>query len=132
MASADKFGPLLGRGYYAEVFEYGEGKVVKLFDDGREVEAAEHEARVTNVARESGIPAPKVYEVVTVNDRVGIVMERIDGDNMIQWGTTFPWRVHTGAKMMARLHVDMHSKRALDIHSATGRRAGKNTVGARR
>ena len=115
MAHADNIGPLLGRGYYAEVFPYGEGRVVKLFDDGREVEAAEHEARVTNVASESGIPAPKVYEVVTVDDRVGIVMERIDGQNMIKWGTSLPWRVHTGAKMMARLHMDMHSKRALGI-----------------
>ena len=56
-------------------------KVVKLFDDGREVESAEHEARVTSVARESGIPAPKIHDVVTVDDRAGIVMERIDGEN---------------------------------------------------
>ena len=115
MAQPDNIGPRLGRGYYAEVFTYGEGKVIKLFDDGRDMESANHEARVTAVARESGIPAPKVYEVVTVNDRVGIVMERIDGENMIQWGTSLPWRVHTGAKLMARLHMDMHSNKGLDI-----------------
>ena len=53
MAQADNIGPLLGRGYYAEVFAYGDGRVIKLFDDGREVESAEREARVTSVARES-------------------------------------------------------------------------------
>ena len=90
MTRTHTIGPRLGRGYYAEVFAYGEGKVIKLFDDGRDMESANHEARVTAVARESGIPAPKVYEVVTVNDRVGIVMERIDGENMIQWGTSLP------------------------------------------
>ena len=115
MAESDNIGPRLGRGYYAEVFAYGEGKVVKLFDDGRDAESANHEAQVTTVARESGIPAPKIYDVVTVNDRAGIVMERIDGENMIQWGTSLPWRVYTGAKLMARLHVDMHSKRGVDI-----------------
>ena len=115
MAQPDNIGPLIGRGYYAEVFAYGEGKVVKLFDDGRDVDSAEHEARLTSVARESGIPAPKIYDVVTVNDRVGIVMERIDGENMIQWGTSLPWRVYTGAKLMARLHADMHSRRDVDI-----------------
>ena len=115
MAQADNIGPLLGRGYYAEVFAYGEDKVVKLFDDGREVESAEREARVTSVARESGIPAPNVYDVVTVDDRAGIVMERIDGETMIQWGTSLPWRVYTGAKLMARLHADMHSRSGVDI-----------------
>ena len=115
MAQPDNIGPLIGRGYYAEVFAYGEGKVVKLFDDGRDVESAEHEARLTTGARESGIPAPKIYDVVTVNDRVGIVMERIDGETMIQWGTSLPWRVYSGAKLMARLHADMHSRRDVDI-----------------
>ena len=105
----------MGRGYYAEVFAYGEGRVIKLFDDGREVENAEHEAQVTRVARESGIPAPDIFEVVTVNERAGIVMERIDGETMIQWGTSLPWRVYTGAKLMARLHADMHSRRGVDI-----------------
>ena len=115
MAQPDNIGPRLGRGYYAEVFAYGEGKVVKLFDDGRDMEVAEHEAQVTSVARQAGISAPKVYEVVTVNDRAGIVMERIDGDTMIQWGTSLPWRIYTGAKLMARLHADMHSKRGVHI-----------------
>ena len=115
MAQPDNIGPLIGRGYYAEVFAYGEGKVVKLFDDGRDVDSAEHEARLTSVARESGIPAPKIYDVVTVDDRAGIVMERIDGETMIQWGTSLPWRVYTGAKLMARLHADMHSRRDVDI-----------------
>ena len=115
MAPADNIGPLIGRGYYAEVFSYGEDKVVKLFDDGRDVDSAEHEARLTTVARESGIPVPKIYDVVTVNDRVGIVMERIDGETMIQWGTSLPWRVYTGASLMARLHADMHSRQDVDI-----------------
>ena len=119
MTRTHTIGPRLGRGYYAEVFTYGEGKVIKLFDDGRDMESANHEARVTAVARESGIPAPKVYEVVTVNDRVGIVMERIDGENMIQWGTSLPWRVHTGAKLMARLQVDMHSRQGVGHSPAT-------------
>ncbi len=115
MAQTNDIGPRLGRGYYAEVFAYGEGRALKLFDDGRELEAAEHEARLTAIALELGIPAPEVYDVVTVNDRAGIVMERIEGETMIQWGTSLPWRVHTGAKLMARLHADMHSKRGMDI-----------------
>ena len=101
----DGIGPYIGRGYYAEVFEYGEGRVIKLFDDGRGMEKAELEARITNAARESGIPAPEIWEATSVNGRAGIVMERIEGETMLHWGTSWPWRVYTGGKMMARLHA---------------------------
>ena len=42
-------------------------------------------------------------------------MERVEGTTMMRWGTTFPWRVYTGAKMMARLHAEVHSKIGVDI-----------------
>ncbi len=105
-----ELGPLLGRGYIAEVFAYGEGKAIKLFFDEDSEQDAKLEARVTNAALECGIVVPRVWDVVKVNGRAGIVMERIEGESMLEWGTVFPWRIYTGAKMMARMHTDMHSK----------------------
>ena len=110
-----KLGALLGRGYVAEVFAYGEGKAIKLFIDEDSDENAELEARVTTEAREHGIAAPRVWDVVKVDGRVGIVMDRIEGDSMMHWGTRFPWRIYTGAIMMARMHADMHSKIVVDM-----------------
>ena len=103
-------GPLIGRGYVAEVFAFGEGKAIKLFVDECSEENAELEAHATSVAREHGIAAPRVWDVVKANGRVGIVMERIEGESMTHWGTSYPWRIYTGAKMMARMHADMHSR----------------------
>ena len=117
----DGIGAYIGRGYYAEVFEYGEGKVIKLFDDGRGLEKAKLEARITDAARESGIPAPRIWEAASVNDRAGIVMERIEGETMLHWGTSLPWRVYTGGKMMARLQADVHSRRGADIPALPAR-----------
>ena len=111
----EKIGPLVGRGYIAEVFAYGEDKVVKLFLEEDKTEDAAREARATAIAWESGLPAPKIWEVVTVNGRVGIVMERVEGVTMLHWGTSLPWRIYTGAKMMARMHADMHSRLGGDI-----------------
>ena len=106
----DDLGPFIGRGYIAEVFAYGEGKVVKLLFDEDGAEAAECEAHITTAAVEAGLPAPMIWGTLTVNGRPGIVMERIEGATMMRWGTTFPWRVYTGAKMMARLHAEVHSR----------------------
>ncbi len=106
----ENLGPFIGRGYIAEVFGYGEGRVLKLLFDEHGAEAAEREAHITSAAVEAGLPAPKIWETLTVNGRPGIVMDRIEGESMLEWGTVFPWRIYTGAKMMARMHADMHSK----------------------
>ncbi|MYA61346.1 MAG: phosphotransferase [Dehalococcoidia bacterium] len=111
----DDLGPFIGRGYIAEVFAYGEGKVVKLLFDEDGAEAAEREAHITTAAVEAGLPVPKISETLTVNGRPGIVMERVEGATMLRWGTTFPWRIYTGARMMARLHAEVHSKAGVDI-----------------
>ena len=111
----DKLGPLIGRGYIAEVFAYGEGKAIKLLLDEDGAEAAEREALVTAFAREAGLPAPKIWGLETVNGRPGIVMERVGGPTMLRWGTSLPWRVYTGAKILARLHAEVHSKAGGEI-----------------
>ena len=92
----EKLGPLLGRGYVAEVFAYGEGKAIKLFFDEDSFDDAELEARVTNEAIAHGISVPRVWDMVNVEGRPGIVMDRIEGESMLQWGTRFPWRISRG------------------------------------
>lgn len=111
----ENLGPFVGRGYIAEVFAYGEGKVLKLLFDEDGAEDAEREAHVTAFAREAGLPAPKIWGVETVNGRPGIVMERVGGPTMLRWGTSLPWRVYTGAKILARLHTEIHSKTGGEI-----------------
>ncbi len=111
----EKLGPLLGRGYVAEVFAYCDDKAIKLFFDEDSFDDGELEARVTNEAIAHGISAPRVWDVVEVDGRVGIVMDRIEGESMLQWGTRFPWRIYTGAKLMARMHADLHSKSGADM-----------------
>ena len=53
---------------------------------------------VTSEARERGVSVPRVWDVVKVDGRVGIVMERIEGDSMLRWGTNMPWRAYTGGE----------------------------------
>ena len=99
----------------AEVFAYGEGKAIKLFFDEDGDEDAELEARVTNEARAHGVAAPRVWDVVKAGGRPGIVMDLIVGESMLRWGTTYPWRIYTGANMMARMHVELHCKTGAEM-----------------
>ena len=75
---------MLGKGNTAEVFEYGEGKVCKLFFAGYPKEAVEREYRNATEVQRLGLPVPKVYETVVLDGRNGIVYEKISGKSMLE------------------------------------------------
>ncbi len=75
---------MVGVGNTAEVFDYGDGKVCKLFYQGYPKEAVEREYRNAMEVERLGLPVPKVYETVTLDGRNGIVYEKIEGKSMLE------------------------------------------------
>jgi aminoglycoside phosphotransferase (APT) family kinase protein len=95
-------------GRTAEVYPFEDGKVLKLFfpsisqlwidkevDTGRYIQAAE-------------LPVPKVYERVRLNDREGVVYERIEGPSLLNQLALKPWKVVQYARLLASLHAQVH------------------------
>ena len=74
---------LLATGRMAEVFAYDEGRVVKL-DRPEWNGIAALEIVILSRMAEVGVPVPRTDEVVTVDGRSGIVMERIDGPSLLE------------------------------------------------
>ncbi len=75
---------MVGVGNTAEVFDYGEGKVCKLFYQGYPKEAVEREYRNAKEVERLGFPVPKVVEIVESEGRTGIVYEKIVGKSMLE------------------------------------------------
>jgi len=75
---------MVGVGNTAEVFDYGEGKVCKLFYQGYPEEAVEREYRNAKEVERLGFPVPKVVEIVESEGRTGIVYEKIVGKSMLE------------------------------------------------
>lgn len=71
---------MIGKGHTAEVFEYGDGKVCKLFFEGYPKEYVEHEYQNANEVYRLKLMIPKPFEIVSIGQRNGIVYERIDGE----------------------------------------------------
>jgi len=117
-------GPLVGRGRSAEVFAWGENQVLKLFLDGFAGDA-EREMLAIRVAREAGLPAPDVGNVVETGGRRGIVMERVDGPSMLAAVASRPWSLVRMGRMLAELHAQMHSCDAEGLPSHRERIEGK-------
>lgn len=106
--SDERKGVLLGQGRPAEVFAWRDDRVLKLFRAGWPEALAEQEAHLTRVARDLGLPACEVMEVVRVEGRPGIIMERLEGATMQKTLEANPARLVTLATLLGELHARMH------------------------
>jgi aminoglycoside phosphotransferase (APT) family kinase protein len=69
---------LLASGRMAEVFAWADGRVLKL-DRVEWNGVSALEMLVLETVTAAGVPAPRPYETVMVDDRHGVVMDRVDG-----------------------------------------------------
>jgi serine/threonine protein kinase len=88
---------LLGTGRDCDVFDVGAGRVLRRSRSGRDVT---DEARTMTWARDHGVPVPEVFDA----DGPDLVMERIDGPDLLDGLGTRPWRLPSVGTTLAVLH----------------------------
>ena len=90
-------GPLVGRGRAADVYDVGEGRVLRRYrsahDSAPEAELMAHVAR-------HGFPVPAVHDV----DGRDLVMDRVVGRSQLDDIERRPWRVAAHGRALADLH----------------------------
>jgi aminoglycoside phosphotransferase (APT) family kinase protein len=96
-------GPLLASGRDADIYEYGSAQVLRR---SRKRSSMELEARAMRYAYALGYPLPRVDEVS--DDGTELVMERIDGQNMVDALNATPWKAKVFGKTLADLHSQLH------------------------
>lgn len=75
---------LIGKGNTAEVFEYGNGQICKLFWEGYPQQAIRREYTNAKMMEQLGIAVPRCYGIVQQDQREGIVYEAIDGKTLLE------------------------------------------------
>jgi uncharacterized protein (TIGR02172 family) len=124
---ATSLGKPIALGRTAEVYAWGEGQVLKLFHDWFSRQTVEYEAKIARAVHAAGLPVPAVGEIVEAEGRLRLVYERVDGLPMDQTLAKKPWKFFSFARLLARLHADMHaSSIALDAPSQKQRLERKN------
>lgn len=105
-APRDGPGPLLASGRAADVFDLGDGTVLRRYRDRRHDPG--HEARVMTYIGERGVDVPRVLELSGDHDpATDIVMEKIDGITMLADLEQRPWMVVGHARRLARLQQEI-------------------------
>jgi aminoglycoside phosphotransferase (APT) family kinase protein len=102
-------GTLIGAGRNADVYDIGEGRVLRRYRDGRDAQRVAREARVMAHARAFGVPVPEVFSVSGSD----IVMERVVGPTMLDELVRRPWTAGSQARLLARLHAQVHQVPAI-------------------
>ena len=96
---------MLGTGRTADVYALGQGRVLRRYRGPGDVQS---EAEKMRYLAKAGFPVPVVYDA----DGTDLVMERLDGQDMLAAFGKRPWLIRQYAKTLAGLHNRLHQLQA--------------------
>lgn len=102
----------IAEGREAEIFEWEDGTVLKLYRSQEWARNAPVERAAMEAVRAAGGPAPAAGNVVEVDGRPGLVMERVQGIDMLTQAGSRPWTLTSIGRELARTHVALHRSAA--------------------
>lgn len=105
MSPAAAPGRLLGQGRWADVYELGDGRVLKRYRDPANAPMAASEATVMAHARSQAIPVPEVHEVRGSD----LVLGKVTGPTMLAELTRHLHQMSRHARTLADLHRIVHA-----------------------
>ena len=99
---------LLAAGREAEIYALDAGRVLRLAFSGSQRDVVDREALVLETAREAGVPVPAVHGRVTVAGRPGLIVDRLDGRDLLTRLEHEPWLVWSAARTLGLVHARFH------------------------
>jgi aminoglycoside phosphotransferase (APT) family kinase protein len=105
-AVPDPPGPLLASGRTTDVFDLGDGTVLRRYRAPRPADRPlEAEARTMAWARSQGVPVPAVHDV----DHRDLVMDLVPGPTMLEDLQRRPWRLVRHGRTLANLQMGINA-----------------------
>lgn len=101
-------GSIVGVGRTANIYAYGHGKIIKLYNDFCQPDWVETECRNAQAAIDYEVNTPKIYEQVEVDGKMGVVYDRVDGINLGDGLQQHPSDIEVLAKKAADEHFKIH------------------------
>ncbi len=123
--SSSRAGRLLGYGRTAEIFLWGDNRVLKLFRENWPPHLVEEEAKIGQAVRETGLPVPAVEGILELDGRKGIVYERVEGRTMLEQFSDQPWTILRLIRVFTELHIAIHEHSIPNLPSQRERLAEK-------
>lgn len=97
-------GEPIGEGRTAQVFDVGNGRVLKLLREGLPPGWLDVEADKTAAVHRAGAPAPAVHGPMEVGYRVGYLFDRAPGKKVLARMKRSPQRIRHWGRLLAEVH----------------------------
>jgi aminoglycoside phosphotransferase (APT) family kinase protein len=104
----------VGEGREADIFAWDNGRVLRLLRRSSDPRRVEREAAAMRAAADGGVDVPNVYGTTMVDGRAGLIMDRVDGPDLIALMGKRPWTVPRAARIVGRSQARMHDVVAPD------------------
>jgi hypothetical protein len=63
---------------------------------------------VTRAVHAAGVPSPALSDLIEVEGRCAIVLERIDGPSLLEHTQARPWSIFAAVRLLVELHARIH------------------------
>jgi hypothetical protein len=103
---------LIGQGREAEIFEWRDGRVLKLLRAPGSSASLAFEIAALDAARSAGVSVPRAYEEVVIDGRTGLLLERLEGADLLTIIGQKPWLVFHSGRLTGEIHARINAARA--------------------
>ncbi len=106
--------PLLARGGQADIYDYGDGKVLRVPRREMDFARIRYEYDVYVFLNGVGAAAPRVYNLVMIDKVPAIIMQKISGVSMMEMVKKNPLDIRRKVVELARLHQQVLRRTAAE------------------
>ncbi len=99
--------------------------MLKLYREGWPRRVAEYEYGKALASQQTGYKVPLVGEIIEIDGRTGITYQRVEGETMLAAMRKQARKTSAYTRQWARLHIDMHTRRAENLPTIHQRLAEK-------
>lgn len=99
---------LIGQGRTADIFNYGVEKILKLYKPDISRDVINVEYLISQHVYKLGLQSPKPFDIINIEDKTGIIFQKISGISMLKMLSNKPWIVSRESIRLAELHYSIH------------------------
>lgn len=101
-------GRKIGTGRTAEVYEWSENRVIKLFYPGASLEEVNREYKIQSLLQRELPFLAEVYGLEKLGERIGLLYERVQGESLSAEIFRNPGKIFAYGQLMGRIQCDIH------------------------
>jgi uncharacterized protein (TIGR02172 family) len=99
----------IGQGRTADIFEYNEDTIIKLYKKDFPDDAINQEFINSRFVYLLGINTPQPLELTSIKNRKGIIYQRVSGSSLLRIIIKSPWAILKQSRKLASLHYKIHT-----------------------